>query len=151
MRFATSNPLGAGRPISSKIKSFPSNGKCHQRVIRERLAEQPEPDLEEKRRLAVDFKNAAVREISFAEARNIILRNEYLGSMGTSEWNWGLFFGSYLAGVCCFGRTAGTKVAESVCGAEHAPKVVSLVRGCCLHWADPLRRSSDGRLHGGSS
>ena len=50
------------------------------------------------------------------------------------------------------GATAGTKVKESVCGAEHADKVISLTRGCCLPLADPPhRQSSDGRTHGGSA
>ena len=38
-----------------------------------------------------------------------------------------------------------------MCGSQHAEKVISLTRGCCLPWADPPRRSSDGRVHGGSA
>jgi hypothetical protein len=123
--------------LSADFQQFPSNGKAHQRVIRERMAEQPEPDLEEKRRLAADFKNAAVREISYDEARNLILANEWLGNMGTTEFSFGLYFGEHLAGVACFGRTAGTNVAASICGAEHAHRVATLCRGACVHWAHP--------------
>jgi hypothetical protein len=85
-------------------------------VIRERLAEQPEPDLEEKRRLAADFKHAVVREISYDEAKNLIVGSEWLGNLGTTQWSYALAYGDYLAGVVCFGRTAGTNVAASVCG-----------------------------------
>jgi hypothetical protein len=137
LKNATTDASNFEAQLAADFQDIPANGKCHQRVIRERMADQPEPDLEEKRKLAADFRHAIVREISYDEARNVVLSNEYLGSMGTSEWNWGLFFGSYLAGVCCFGRTAGTRVAESVCGAEHAHRVVSLVRGACLHWSHP--------------
>lgn len=137
--------------LSADFQEFPSNGKCYQRVIRERMAQQPEHDLEEKRRLAGDLKNAVVREISYEEAKNVILSNEWLGNMGTTEFSFGLYFGEYLAGVECFGRTAGTNVNASVCGSEHAEKVTTLSRGCCVHWADLLRKSSDGRIHGGAA
>lgn len=137
--------------IAKNFEDFPANGKAFQRVIRERMAEQPDPLLAEKTALAADFKNATVREISLAEARNLIVANEWLGNLGSVEHAWGLFFGKFLAGVVCFGSTAGTKVRSSVCGAEHADKVVTLVRGCCLPFADPIRISSDGRTHGGSA
>jgi hypothetical protein len=123
--------------LASDFREFPSNAKCHQRVIRERMAEQPEPDLEEKRKLATDFRHAIVSEISYDQARNLILANEWLGNMGTTEFSFGLFFREHLAGVACFGRTAGTQVAASICGSEHAPRVVTLSRGACAHWAHP--------------
>lgn len=106
-------------------------------MIREHMAEQPEPDMADKRRLAADFKNAVVREISYDEAKNMILGNEWLGNMGTTEFSFGLFFGCHLAGTVCFGSTAGTNVAASICGSEHRHKVVTLCRGACVHWAHP--------------
>jgi hypothetical protein len=123
--------------LSKDFEDYPANGKAFQRVIRERMAEQPDPLLPEKMALAADFKNATVREISLAEARNLVIAFEWLANLGSSEFAFGLFFGEYLAGVVCFGSTAGTKVRSSVCGAEHADKVTTLTRGCCLHWAHP--------------
>ena len=123
--------------LSADFKQPPSNGKAHQRLIREHMATQPEADLEEKQRLASDFKNASVRQISYDEAKNVIMANEWLGNMGTTEWTYGLFFGKYLAGVACFGSTAGTNVAVSICGAEHRHKVITLCRGAKLFWAHP--------------
>jgi hypothetical protein len=123
--------------LSKDFKEFPSNEKCHQRVIREHMAEQPDPLLKEKKALAEDFASAVVREISYAEARNVILANEWLGNLGTTEFSYGLFFGAHLAGVCCFGRTAGTQVSRSICGSEHSDKVATLCRGACVHWAHP--------------
>jgi len=137
--------------LSRDFEDFPANGKAFQRVIRERMADQPDPLLAEKKALAADFKNATVREISLAEARNLVVTFEWLASLGSSEHAFGLFFGEYLAGCVCFGSTAGTKVKASACGSEHAQKVISLTRGCCLPWADPPRQSSDGRTHGGSA
>jgi len=130
---------------------YPANGKAFQRVIRERMAEEPDPLSAEKLVLASDFKNASVREISLEDARNLIVAQEWLGSLGSTEHAFGLFFGEHLAGCVCFGSTAGTKVRASVCGTEHAAKVTTLTRGCTLSWADPLRRSADGRTHTGSA
>lgn len=137
--------------LSKDFKDYPANGKAFQRVIRERMAEQPDPLLAEKMALATDFKNACVREISLEDARNVITGHEYLGTLGSAEFAYGLFFGEHLAGTVTFGRTAGTAVKKSVCGAEHADKVISLTRGCCLPWADPPRKSSDGRIHTGAA
>jgi hypothetical protein len=133
------------------FREFPANGKCHQRIVREMMAEQPDPLLSEKLALAADFENASVREISLLDARNLIVGFEWLGTLGSSEFAYGLFFGQHLAGCVCFGSTAGTKVKASVCGSEHAEKVISVTRGACLPWADPPRTSSDGRTHGGSA
>ncbi len=133
------------------FKEFPANGKCHQRIVREMMAEHPDPLLSEKLALAADFKNASVREISLADARNLVIAFEWLANLGSSEHAFGLFFGEHLAGCVCFGSTAGTRVRASVCGSEHAEKVISVTRGACLPWADPPRTSSDGRTHGGSA
>jgi hypothetical protein len=109
--------------------------KAHQRVVRELRANLPDPLLKEKRKQAKDFSRARVEQISYDVAKNVILRNEYLGSMGSASHCFGLYFGEYLASVVCFGSTAGTKVAASVCGPEHAGKVTVLVRGATEHWA----------------
>jgi hypothetical protein len=139
------------KQLSKDFEDYPANGKAFQRVIRERMAEQPDPLLSEKIALAADFKNATVREISLADARNLIVGFEWLACLGSAEFAYGLFFGRHLAGTVAFGSTAGTAVKKSVCGAEHADKVISLTRGCCLPWADPPRKSSDGRVHAGSA
>ena len=98
------------------FKEFPANGKCHQRIVREMMAEQPDPLLKEKKALADDFKNASVREISLADARNVIVAHEFLGTLGSAEHSYALFFGNHIAGVVCFGTTAGTN--SSGCSAR---------------------------------
>lgn len=109
--------------------------KCHQRIIREQAA--PEPDENIKRELARTFDHASVREIDYETAKPLILKYEFLRSMGSARWFVGLYFGEHLAGVEGFGATAGTRVAESVAGVENASRVCELVRGCCKHWAHP--------------
>jgi hypothetical protein len=112
-----------------------NTGKAHQRFVREHRATLHDPLLEEKRRLAADFTHARVEQISYETAKNVILANEYLGSMGSVSDCFGLYFGEHLGSVVCFGSVAGTKVAASVCGPEHTEKVRVLVRGATEPWA----------------
>lgn len=107
--------------------------KCHQRIIRETAV--PEPDEEIKRALSQDFAHASVREIDYATAKPLVMRYEWLRTMGSGRWFWGLYFGEHLAGVEVFGTSAGTRVAESVAGIENANCVCELVRGTCKPWA----------------
>jgi hypothetical protein len=109
--------------------------KCHQRVIRESAA--PEPDEGIKRNLAQDFTHASFKEITYAVAKPLVLKYEWLGTTGAARKWVGLFFGEHLAGVEGFGATAGTRVAESIAGVENAGRVCELVRGLCLPWAHP--------------
>jgi hypothetical protein len=111
--------------------------KAHQRLIRERHALEVDPLIEDKRAAASSMSNAWVREIDNETAKQIILKYEWLGTMGTTDYRFGLYFGEYLAGAVCFGRTAGTKTAASVCGPEYAHVVKTLNRGACVHWAHP--------------
>jgi hypothetical protein len=78
-----------------------------------------------------------VREIDFDTAHRIIRQYEWLGNMGTTEYAFGLYFGPHLAGVVCFGRTAGTNVNSSIAGEKNAALVKTLCRGACVHWAHP--------------
>ena len=109
--------------------------KCHQRKIREEAP--PEPDEEIKRALAQDFTHASVREIDYATAKPLVMQYEWLRSMGSGRWFWGLYFEEHLAGIEVFGTSAGTRVAESVAGIENANRVCELVRGLCLPWSHP--------------
>jgi hypothetical protein len=111
--------------------------KAHQRLIRESHAQEHDPLIEEKKALAVSLKDARVREISNTTAKEVILKYEWLGSMGVTDCAYGLYFGDHLAGAVCFGRTAGTNTAASVCGEEYSHLVKVLNRGACVHWAHP--------------
>jgi hypothetical protein len=116
---------------------IPVTGKAWQRQIREKQAALPDPQREEKLALAKSLKNATVREVDYQTAKALIEQYEWLGNMGTTDVSFGLYFGEHLAGVVCFGRTAGTKSAASVCGPEYAHMVKTLCRGACVWWAHP--------------
>jgi hypothetical protein len=116
---------------------IPVTGKAWQRQIRDKQAALPDPQREEKLALAKSLKNATVREVDYQTAKALIEQYEWLGNMGTTDVSFGLYFGEHLAGVVCFGRTAGTKSAASVCGQEYAHMVKTLCRGACVWWAHP--------------
>lgn len=102
--------------------------KAHQRKIREQQAVlNPRPTM--------DLSSAVVRQITFEEAKSIILKYEWLGNMGTSEIAFGLFLKNELAGVACFGVCFGSKT--KVAGAKWADRTTMLIRGACTHWAHP--------------
>jgi len=124
-----------GVPKTAPSLQYPE--KAHQRLIRERLAFEPDPLIEEKKVLAASLKNGVVGEISKSEAKQIILKYEWLGNMGTTDYAFGLYFGKHLAGAICFGSTAGTKTAASICGKDFAHLVKTLNRGACVHWSHP--------------
>jgi hypothetical protein len=125
-----------GTPIGAQRKCGNGAGaKAHQRIIKEQAALVPEPDEHRKRELASSLANAVVREIDHATAKTIILKYEWLKNMGTTEFSFGLYFGEYMAGVVCFGRTAGNRVNASVAGEPNAQEVITLCRGACKHWA----------------
>lgn len=106
--------------------------KAYQRIIRENAPSEPAEEI--KRALAQDFTHATVREVDYATAKEIILRYEWLRSMGSTRWAFAVYFGEYIGGVCCYGSTAGTRVAESIAGIRNADRVCTLVRGACLPW-----------------
>jgi hypothetical protein len=125
--------------LSKGFQDFPKDGKkAYQKVVRERAAKIPDPLIDEKRQLAASLKNAVVKEISYEQAKSVIIANEYLASMNSAtEWSYGLYFGEHLGAVICFGATAGSQVAASVCGAQHRHKVAIICRGASLFWAHP--------------
>jgi len=102
--------------------------RCHQRVIQEQHRDDhPIPE---------DFSTASVREIPYQQAKEFILKYEWLGNMGTTVRAFGLFFGDELAAVECFGHPGSEPIRE-ICGKEHADKVYWLARGARTHWAHP--------------
>jgi hypothetical protein len=131
---ALSHESASLQTLSAGFKDFERNGKAFQRQIREHLATLNEPDIEAKRQLGSSLRNAEIREISFEDAKGVLLQNEWLGSV-TGEYFFGLYFGQHLAGAVAFGSTAGTEVSSSVAGTVHKDKVTVLVRGCCCFWA----------------
>jgi hypothetical protein len=111
-------------------KRFGANPqKCFQRHIREIYSEldprEPIPSLA----------GATVQQITKAEAESLILRYEWLGTVGSgASAFYGLKIDGELLGAVIFG-TGSSNSARNICGEENRTLAVSLMRGCCVHYA----------------
>lgn len=108
-------------------------GLSYQRAIREVLAIlEPFPNPPS------SMAEAYVTAISREQAASIILKYEWLGTMGRPQACYGLWFdvqgAPALAGAICFGLTGGSR-ASYVCGTAYSDQSVALERGACVHWA----------------
>lgn len=104
--------------------------KCHQRILRERLAEEnPRP--------VVPLDGCSVGRIDLRRAKQIILRYEWLGTVGKPIACYGLMLpDGELAGAVCLG--AGPHTARRhIIGSDAESVVACLERGACAHWAHP--------------
>lgn len=108
-----------------------AKGRAWQKALRDEYMHEGAPDVD------LSLSSARVRKVSRAMATKLILKYEWLGTMGTSGLHYGLFFGQYCAGVCCIctggSGTAGNKV-HTQFGIERVD-LLTLVRGACVHWA----------------
>ncbi len=105
-------------------------GKAHQRRIRETLAE-VEPAF------AADIETAVVKEFGVSEARTIIQKYEWLGTMPAFIVR---CFGIFFNGICGGAVIYSTEYAENL-GVwdkfDFTGKIICLSRGACVHWAHP--------------
>lgn len=105
--------------------------KAYQRHIRE-VVEELEP-----RAPIASLDGCTVREITARAARAVILKYEWLGTMGRTHSAFGLFSAEgELIGVACFGLSTGIQ-ASDMCGVENRKKAIALERGACVHYAPP--------------
>lgn len=83
----------------------------------------------------VGLDNWEIQEIDFRTAQDFILQYEWLGTMGTTQFSYGLFIDSKLTAVACFGLTAGTQALSEPFGEDRKSEGIVLVRGACAPWA----------------
>lgn len=113
-------------------KAAAKPSKAHQRVIRERLAA-----ADSAPRHVIDIRTAEVRPISIAEARGIIEKYEWLGTMpAISRHCFGIFFGEHLGGAVVYGSEYGENLGVWD-RFGFTGKIIALQRGACAHWAHP--------------
>lgn len=103
--------------------------KAHQRIIREReAAAEPIPQME-------SMAGCYVEEISRHEAETIILRYEWLGTLGRAVATYGLRSSDgTLLGTAVFGWPAAVQ-SRDICGKEYRELAICLERGACVHYA----------------
>lgn len=107
--------------------------KAHQRLIRE---EKEKTDLGGLFGYPdANIKNCLIKEISFQEAKKIIIDYEWLGTMGTTQIHFGIYFDGVLAGAICFGFFQAMQGYANYVGDNYAKKGIQLSRGACAWWA----------------
>jgi len=119
---------------SNPTSTLQSN-KSHQRLIREKLAES-EPIY------AADIETAIVKEISAADARVLIEKYEWLGTMSACIIKcFGIYFlqpneNWVLGGTVVYSNEYGENLGiwDSY---NYTGKIICLSRGACVHWAHP--------------
>jgi len=120
--------------------STPTSALCHQKSIRDKAAMEYRPsglfnDIPSSHDRA-DIGTSVVRRVSWRAANAIILKYEWLGSMAMKTTDcFGIYFGGFLAGVCCFSPPPTPHVAMGAIGKDHVNLVKVLSRGACVWWA----------------
>ena len=82
----------------------------YQQQIRALRAAEPDPLLSQKLEAASTFNNATVRQISVTEATPLILAYEWLQTVGSARFAYGLYFEDFLASAVCFGSNANNRL-----------------------------------------
>jgi hypothetical protein len=128
--------VASTRPVQEADDAIPVS---HQRIIRDKIAEQEtaSPSVEDWESLDRSIENAVVREISIPEARPIIEKYEWLGSLSSFIVAcFGIFFDNVCGGVVVYS----VDYAENLGVWDeygYTGKIVCLSRGACVHWAHP--------------
>lgn len=111
--------------------------KAHQRIIKEKMEGVDFGDmfgLPSK----VDIKVAVCREVKYETAKKIILQYEWLGTMGLTQYHYGIYFDGLCAGVVCFGyfsAMSGGAPYLTYVGESFVEFGIQLSRGATTHWA----------------
>jgi hypothetical protein len=114
----------------------PEVAKCHQRVIRERIADNPPIGLLDSHPQNPSIQSADIVRVDFKTAKHIILQYEWLGTMPSGfRAAFGIFFGGVCGGVVVYGSPNPMQIAKSVCGGKYVKETWQLHRGACVWWA----------------
>ena len=110
--------------------------KAHQRIIREKKAQEKPPlGLFPNKPDEINLQRAKTKQINYQTAEKIILEYEWLGTMPTYCTHYfGIYFDGICGGVVVFGIGIPKNVLENICGKEHLAEVRVLTRGACVHW-----------------
>jgi hypothetical protein len=113
----------------ARIRFVAQPFKCYQRHIREVHGERAN-------RLQIsNLTGGTVEAVSRADAESIVLKYEWLGTVGQgASAFYGLKMSGELLGVACFG-VGGSREARNICGPECISSAVCLMRGACVPWA----------------
>lgn len=90
---------------------------------------------------SLELKDTILKPITREVAKEFIEKYEWLGSLGTFKFGYGLYFpyrsgiGHKLGVAICFSKTTTWQAEVSICGEEYRGKVILLCRGAAANWA----------------
>jgi len=108
--------------------------KAHQKIIRDEM-KQTDSTVSLFGTPKCNIKEAVCKEISFEKAKEVILKYEWLGTMGTTQYHYGIFFDGILAGAICFGYFQAMNGYSAYVGEKYDKSGIQLSRGACVWWA----------------
>ncbi len=85
--------------------------------------------------VSLELKDTTLRPITREIAKPFIEKYEWLGTLGTMKFAYGLYFGYKLGVVLVFSKTTTWQAEVSICGEEYRDKVILLARGAAANWA----------------
>lgn len=91
--------------------------------------------------ISLELKDTVLRPITREIAKPFIEKWEWLGTLGTMKFAYGLYFGYKLGVVLVFSKTTTWQAEVSICGEEYRDKVILLARGAAANWAPPNANS----------
>jgi len=109
--------------------------KAWQRIMREAKEQDINNLLFLDKPSKIDIKTATFREISYLTAKKIISEYEWLGTMGTTQYHYGIYYDDFLAGVVCFGYFQAMNGYKNYVGTKFYKDGIQLSRGACVWWA----------------
>ena len=89
---------------------------------------------------STDIKKAELKAVNYETAKKIIKEYEWLGTMGTTQLHYGIFYDGVLGGVVCFGYFQAMNTSHDghpyayYVTKEFANKGIQLTRGACAWW-----------------
>lgn len=90
---------------------------------------------------SLELKDTILRPIPREVAKPFIEQYEWLGTLGTMKFAYGLYFGYKLGVVLVFSKTTTWQAEVSICGKEYKDKVILLARGAAANWCPPNANS----------
>lgn len=85
--------------------------------------------------ISLELKDTVLKPISRDVAKDFIEKYEWLGTLGTFKFGYGLYFGYKLGVAICFSKTTTWQAEVSICGERYRDKVILLCRGAAANWA----------------
>src|SRR3990172_1139027 len=86
-----------------------------------------------------------IKEISYSEAMDVVVREHYLHRKAPCSVAFGLFIGEELKGVVCYGTPSSAPLRKGIAGTENANNVVELTR---LWVCDSVPKNGESYLIG---